>query len=119
MQLKQDLVSMGIPASDIIVESKSRNTHENAHQTRLVFEEKGFSKQNNLLITSSMHMRRALACFAKEGLSCTPFTTDHYSIHSETIAITEFIPSNNAFTMWDKLIKEWVGYTMYNIMGYL
>lgn len=118
-QLKQDLVSIGIPAADIIVESKSRNTHENAHQTKLIFEKKGYSKQSNLLITSSMHMRRALACFEKEGMPCTPFTTDHYSIHSQTISVTEFIPSHNAFTMWDKLIKEWVGYTVYNIMGYL
>ena len=118
-QLRQDLISMGIPEEDIIVENKSRNTHENAHQTRLIFEKKGFSKQNHLLITSSMHMRRALACFEKEGISCSPFTTDHYSIHNESISLTEFIPSQNAFAMWDKLIKEWAGYTMYNIMGYL
>ena len=48
-----------------------------------------------------------------------PFTTGHYAIHSESISITEFIPNQNAFVMWDKLIKEWVGYTVYNLMGYL
>ena len=118
-QLKQDLISMGIPEDEIIIENKSRNTHENAHQTKLIFENKNFSLQNNLLITSSMHMRRAKACFEKEGLYCTPFTTDHYSIQSESISISEFIPSQDAFIMWNKLIKEWIGYTVYNLMGYL
>ena len=118
-QLKQDLISMGIPENDIIIENKSRNTHENAFYTGQLFEKNGFSKSNNLLITSSMHMRRAQACFEKQGIPCTPFTTDHYAIHSESISITEFIPSQNAFVMWDKLIKEWVGYTVYNLMGYL
>ncbi len=118
-QLKQDLISMGIPEKDIIVEDKSRNTYENALQTKLIFEKNGFSKQNNLLITSSMHMRRAHACFEKQGIQCRAFTTDHYSVHSQSISITEFIPNQNAFNSWDKLIKEWVGYTVYNLMGYL
>ena len=118
-QLRDDLISLGIPKEDIIVETKSRNTHENAHQTRLLLEKLGRSKQSNLLITSSMHMRRANACFKKEGIHCNPFTTDHYSIHSESISVLEFVPSHEAFSMWNKLIKEWVGYTVYNIMGYL
>ena len=118
-QLRDDLISLGIPKEDIIVETKSRNTHENAHQTRLLLEKIGGSKQSNLLITSSMHMRRANACFKKEGIHCHPFTTDHYSIHSESISVLEFVPSHEAFSMWNKLIKEWVGYTVYNIMGYL
>ena len=54
---------MGIPENDIIIENKSRNTHENAFYTAQLFEKNGFSKSNNLLITSSMHMRRAQACF--------------------------------------------------------
>jgi len=62
MQLKQDLVSMGIPASDIIVESKSRNTHENAHQTRLVFEEKGFSKQSTYYFIDAHEKSPRLFC---------------------------------------------------------
>ena len=118
-QLREDLIAMGIPKKDILIENASRNTHENAHFTKLLIEKMGLSKKSNLLITSSTHMRRAKACFAKEGISCTAYTTDHYNIHANPISIMEFVPSHNAFIMWDKLIKEWVGYTMYNIMGYL
>jgi uncharacterized SAM-binding protein YcdF (DUF218 family) len=118
-QLKKDLISLGIPEEDILVESKSRNTHENAQQTKLLIQKFGLSKQKNLLITSSMHMRRALASYEKEGIHCDPYTTDHYIIHSESISILEFIPSQKALIMWNKLIKEWVGYTIYSIMGYL
>ena len=35
--------------------------------------------QKNLLITSSIHMRRAKACFDKEGLLTTPFPVDEVS----------------------------------------
>ena len=118
-QLKEDLITMGIPEEDLLIETVSRNTHENAHYTKLLIDQMGLSKKNNLLITSSTHMRRAQACFTKEGLSCKAYTTDHYNIHANPISLMEFIPSHNAFTMWDKLIKEWVGYTMYSFMGYL
>ena len=118
-QLKEDLVAMGIPSEDILIETTSRNTHENAYYTKLLIEQLGLSKKSNVLITSSTHMRRAKACFEKEGLVCLPYTTDHYNIDADGISVMEFIPSHNAFIMWDKLIKEWVGYTMYSIMGYL
>ena len=118
-QLKEDLVTMGIPEEDLLIETMSRNTHENAHYTKLLINQMGLSKKNNLLITSSTHMRRAKACFAKEGLFCKAYTTDHHNIHANPISLMEFIPSHNAFNMWDKLIKEWVGYTMYSFMGYL
>ena len=118
-QLKEDLIAMGILEQDILIETVSRNTHENAHYTKLLIDKMGLSKTSNLLITSSTHMRRAQACFIKEGLSCKVYTTDHYNIHADPISLLEFIPSHNSFVMWDKLIKEWVGYTMYSIMGYL
>ena len=118
-QLKEDLILLGIPQKDIFIESKSRNTYENAHYTNLLIEKLGLSKKSNLLITSSTHMRRAKACFTNEGLSCAAYTTDHYSIKSNPISVSEFIPSQNAFSMWDTLIKEWVGYVVYSLMGYL
>ena len=118
-QLKEDLITMGIPEEDLLIETVSRNTHENAHYTKLLIDQMGLSKKNNLLITSSTHMRRAQACFIKEGLYCHAYTTDHYNIHANPISLLEFIPNHNAFIMWDKLIKEWVGYTMYSLMGYL
>jgi len=118
-QLKEVLISMGIPGEDILIESKSRNTHENAKETKALMDKHGLSTKNNLLITSSMHMRRAKACFEEEGILCTPFTTDHYIVHEESISMTEFIPSTGAFKMWDRLFKEWIGYSVYAIMGYL
>jgi uncharacterized SAM-binding protein YcdF (DUF218 family) len=118
-QLKEVLISMGIPGEDILIESKSRNTHENAKETKALMDMHGLSTKNNLLITSSMHMRRAKACFEEEGILCTPFTTDHYIVHEESISMTEFTPSTGAFIMWDRLFKEWIGYSVYAIMGYL
>lgn len=118
-QLKEVLISMGIPDKDILIESKSRNTHENAKETKALMDRYGLSTKNNLLITSAMHMRRAKACFEEVGIRCTPFTTDHYIVHEESISISEFIPSTGAFNMWDRLLKEWIGYSVYGIMGYL
>jgi len=118
-QLKEVLVSMGIPDQDILIENKSRNTYENAKETKALMDKHGLSTKNNLLITSAMHMRRAKACFEEAGIICTPFTTDHFTVHEESISISEFIPSIGAFNMWDRLLKEWIGYSVYGIMGYL
>ena len=73
-----------------------------------------------LLITSAIHMRRALGCFEKEGLKCTSFTTDHYHIISGgSFSVNSIFPSPDGFIMWQRIIKEWVGTFMYLISGYL
>ena len=65
--LKLYLEKIGIPGYDILLESKSRNTHENAVNMKSMLDQ-SFPGGKFLLISSGWHLRRATACFIKEGI---------------------------------------------------
>ncbi len=117
-QLKEVLVKWGIPAEDIIVENKSKNTYENAQFTGNLLRQYKYKKKF-LLITSALHMPRAAACFKKQNLEFDVFTTDHYSMKNTEFTFDQLLPSINCFVMWEVYLKEVIGYTVYSLRGYL
>tara|TARA_B100001287_G_C22683260_1_gene531764 strand:+ start:1156 stop:1920 length:765 start_codon:yes stop_codon:yes gene_type:complete len=118
-QLKSLLIEQNIPASDILIENKSRNTHENAKETVKILKERGLLSNSFILITSAIHMHRAAGCFKKEGLDCATFSTDHYDDASSIFSPNSIIPSAEAFIMWKRMIKEWIGTIMYRLFGFI
>ena len=65
------LLGLGIPDRDIILETKSRTTGENAKFTAEVLKERGFSRP--ILVTSAFHMKRSVLNFERNGVTVTPF----------------------------------------------
>ena len=117
-RLKKFLVSIGIPENDLILEMKSRNTHENALFLKPLLTQI-FRDGKFILITSAAHMKRAGACFHKQGIPVLLFSTDRYSGPVKYDFDYLFIPSSATLFNWEKLIHEWVGMIGYAIMGYL
>ena len=114
--LKQYLLDWGIPRNDILVEKDSRNTYENARNTA----EKYYDPNGSyLLITSAFHMRRALGCFEKQGINPEVFPTGPNKDNSAKDIVYYILPNVHALEKWNILLKEWVGYVAYDIMGYL
>lgn len=68
----QFLIVAGVRPGDIILEGKSRNTHENALFSARMLRGR-FGTNQCVLVTSASHMRRAAACFRKENVVATPF----------------------------------------------
>ena len=113
------LATLGIPKEDIIIESLSRNTHENALFTEAILNKQVNRESKLLLITSAWHMRRAMGCFEKEGLVVTPFSVD-FLTESVPISLQRlFYPNTFVLVKWEILIKEWVGYVVYSVVGYI
>jgi uncharacterized SAM-binding protein YcdF (DUF218 family) len=116
--LSKFLQDNGIPINDIIVENQSRNTRENA-----LFTKKKLSQypqlKSKLLITSSFHMNRSIACFNKIDIKCTPYPVDFYSSNSNTTIAKVFIPHAASLNYCTKLIHEVSGYIVYKFVGYL
>ena len=73
VQFKIVLIDLGIPAEDILVENISKNTYENAVESKKVLANAGFENASVLLVTSAIHMRRSEACFVQAGLLFCPF----------------------------------------------
>lgn len=112
-------VMCGVKPEDIIIESASRNTHENAVFVKQLLE-KNRAKGKAILITSGFHMRRAEGCFRKVGIDVTGFSTDFYStLPKDRIGFDGFIPSPAVLNNWNFLIKEWIGYVAYRFAGYI
>ncbi len=117
-QVKTYLLEIGVPEQDIIIENKSKNTHENAEFAADILKSGDYGDRF-LLVTSGYHMRRALACFKAEGLDCTPYSTDHFTGERWFTLDRLFMPSIATLNNWKILTKEWLGYATYSIMGYL
>ncbi|HNW99060.1 MAG TPA: YdcF family protein [Bacteroidales bacterium] len=116
--LKRYMKIIEIPDSVILVDSVSDNTHENAVNTAEILK-KNHLHDNCLLITSSMHMRRAVGCFKKENIEVTPYSVCLITGKRKWDIGHLLIPNIEAITRWDQLIHEVAGYVIYAINGYL
>ncbi len=117
--VKPVLLQFGIPDSAIVVEDKSRNTHENALNTAVVLKNMNV-KGEVLLVTSAFHMRRSQAVFRKAGISVNPYPVHYISDYGRGYFLPDwFVPSSEALFRFDMLMKEFVGFTVYRLTGKL
>lgn len=116
-EMKNILVSAGIPEEDIILEEKSLNTRENALFSAKILQEK-FPKKSYLLITSAFHLRRAKACFQKANIETDVFAVDFYSQNRAWLPSHWLAPNEKSLYYWYVLLHEILGYVVYKIVGY-
>jgi uncharacterized SAM-binding protein YcdF (DUF218 family) len=114
LQLKATCLMLGVNEQDLILESESKNTHENALFTKHVIG----VQSKIILITSGFHMRRSVGCFENEGFSVVAYATD--PLASSILGPDDyFMPKAEPLDKWNYLIKEWIGYISYKIAGYI
>jgi uncharacterized SAM-binding protein YcdF (DUF218 family) len=116
--LKPYLIRIGIPEQDIIIDTLSDNTRQNALESKKVLS-KEYPGGKYLLITSAIHMRRAIGCFRGVGLAVTPYPTNKIAGHRKYYFDHLFIPNIDALGLWSTLAHEVFGYIIYAAMGYL
>lgn len=119
LKLKRSLLVMGIPDSVIYTDAGSDNTYENAVESKKLLDSLGIKKQDCLLVTSAFHMRRALACFRKANMDMDYFTCDFRSAPRSFALDVLLLPKIDAIHIWQKLLKEWVGFAAYKVAGYI
>ncbi len=113
----ENLAHLGIPSEDIIAETRSRNTFENA----------GFSKHildslqlpgPFILITSAFHIPRATVEFERAGLSVRPYPCAYLLLPSDShFTLEKLIPSAQALSLWPLYLKEILGLVMLRMRG--
>lgn len=104
--------------SNMIFESESRNTHENAVFSKPLLEKLG-GRDTVLLITSANHMRRASACFSKLDIPHYCYVADRLVGNRRTELDHLIIPNAEALMRWNTLIRECVGMAMYWFQGWV
>lgn len=108
---KRFLVDLGVPASKIIVEDKSRDTIENARYSKELCEQYRFKKP--LLVTSALHMKRAMLSFKKFSLDVTPFPVNLHKGKDRSYVWMDYIPGNQENAALS--LREYMGLIFYRI----
>jgi uncharacterized SAM-binding protein YcdF (DUF218 family) len=113
--LKKQLESWGIEPSRLLVESKSRNTRENAVESAAIWRERGWSRV--LLVTSAFHMPRALGCFRALGLEPDTWAVD---LRSDQVprGLVDLLPRTRSLHMSSAALRELAGRLIYRARGY-
>lgn len=107
------LVRLGIPASRVLLENRSRNTYENAIFSRDVA---GADAAGTwILITSAFHMPRAVGTFRKAGWTVVPYPTD-YNYEPERKWGIGFFP-RSGLNRLSAAAHEWIGLLAYRLSG--
>lgn len=117
MQVKKILMALGIPEAKILVENQARNTHENAKFSKRMVDSLKIHGPI-LLVTSAFHMRRASACFTKEGLHCIPYVVDSKKKDTDLGVLECIVPSEKELYKLSYLLREMFGFIIYRIVGY-
>lgn len=115
--LKRYLIDIGVKERDILIESKSRNTYENAVFSKELIKEHDL-KGPFLLSTSATHMPRSKACFEKQGVQVVPFPVDYLGKEREFNPDRLLVPKAYVLKNWDAIIHEWIGWLFYKLAGY-
>jgi uncharacterized SAM-binding protein YcdF (DUF218 family) len=107
------LESMGIERARLEVERDSRNTFENAvNSKKLVNPAAG---EQWVLITSAAHMPRSVGIFCKQGWPVIPYPVDHESSPGRQFRIQYNFAGNLA--SFNDHVREWLGLLVYYFTG--
>jgi len=106
----------GISQERIRVDIRSRNTHENAVESKKILDKENVS--SFILITSASHMKRALGCFRKVELNPIPYAVD-FRNHWGKYDIFSFVPQVGNLDKSTAAFHEYVGIITYKLRGYL
>jgi uncharacterized SAM-binding protein YcdF (DUF218 family) len=114
----QLLESFGIAPERIVAEERSRNTEENAAFTKDLVKPKPGERW--LLVTSALHMPRAVGVFRKAGFPVEPYPVDWHSDGKPRAWWQWLIPGRSPIGGWgalDSASKEYVGLLVYWLTG--
>ncbi|PAW92880.1 hypothetical protein CKK33_05005 [Mucilaginibacter sp. MD40] len=104
-----ELLKAGVADSSIILESKARNTMENAAFTKPLLQ-KNHLKPPYLLVTSASHMPRAKLLFKKAGIDIVAYPCQYQE--SAELSFFDFLPDTESMEQWNTYVKEVIGYVI-------
>ena len=113
------LVEFGVPKNQVISESQSKNTRENAINSKKIMD--SLNVKNIALVTSSLHMRRSKAVFKKLGYNALTFNSKIFRMPKEKNRFDPFtlIPKVDNLSISTEAIYEYFALFLYKILGWI
>lgn len=109
---KDLLVRIGVSASRIEIEEQSRNTCENAFDSKAIAGPK--VGEQWILVTSASHMPRAVACFRAAHFPVIPYPVDYRTDRTDLWQPSKSIA--DGLEDADLAAHEWTGLLIYHIV---
>ena len=104
---------LGLPERAMVYESESRNTYENAANSRRLLQP--IPDQRWILVTSAFHMPRAVGSFCSLQWPVIPFPVDHYTRQDGLLRLELNFAGNLGNLRL--AMREWAGLIAYRLTG--
>jgi uncharacterized SAM-binding protein YcdF (DUF218 family) len=113
--MRDHLIELGVAPEDIVTESNSRSTFENAPLASPLLRERGIRRIR--LVTDGLHLTRATRCFLAQGFEVIPAASSYQATKFNWSLLT-FVPNAKAAVTFEAAAHEWVGMIVYWMQGY-
>lgn len=116
--------TLGVPATAILQDSRSRNTYENALNVKQILDRQEIQAPV-LLVTSALHMPRSLLIFKHLGISAIAAPTDFRVTYADQqpasllALLIDLLPEANGLQQTSSALKEYIGLAVYRLRGWL
>ena len=107
----------GVPESAIIEENHSLTTHQNAFYTAQILRKHGINRF--LLVTSALHMPRAMASFHGQGLAPIAAGSPPQIVVPSEPDFSFWLPDLGTLNASRSIVKEYLGMLVYWIRGWV
>lgn len=114
--MQQELLEAGVPRDMILLESRSGNTREQAENLALLLEARGLERF--VLVTSPIHMRRALASMRAMGLDAIPSPAKQHT-DGHAVLRGSLLPSPAALDASRAALREAIALIYYWAQGWI
>ena len=103
---------LGVHENDIIIESESKDTEDEARLIKTIVNEDQF-----FLVTSAYHMPRSIALFRKLGMNPIPAPTGHEVKKKHGLSPYDFFPNPGNLKNTEKAVHEYLGILWATLRG--
>jgi len=111
---REALLQLGVPASSILLEDQSKNTHDEAVLIAPMLGQLGVS--HVVLVTSDLHMRRSMAVFRAAGIDAVPaIARDPRAADRWYLKL---LPSREGLDLSRAVVHELLGIPYYVVRGW-
>lgn len=115
LEMTHKLLREGVPAAALLTEAASANTYQNALYSAAILGRKKL--RSVLLVTSDIHMPRASASFAKQGLTVIPAPV--FDPDAEAMRTSRSLwPRGEALSLSARCLREYLGLWCYQLRGW-
>lgn len=103
----------GVPEEKVLIDDKSKNTYENAKNIANLIKNRDLKRI--ILVTSAVHMKRAMMSFEKFKITAQPYPVDYLCDHSP-LSWVDFIPTRESSHANMLGLHELIGLLWYKLL---